>query len=164
MSDSITVLGWIAIVTLIFAIARQLSEQQEPYLLSDSWGKQYSEKGWDKGQGFVHLNERKEGFETLTPAAPQKEIWGVQDTTGVVLPADADIKDPRESYALLKGVLPTKRQEGTLTAKSCYETDFLSQTAKVGNYIQRTNNYRHETPDNCSAPLTEMVDSFYKNT
>jgi hypothetical protein len=164
MSDTLTILGWVALISLILAIARQLSEGTEPYLLSDSWGEQYSVKGWDKGQGFVHLNERKEGFETLNPlAVPEKTIYGVLDTTGVVLPADSDLQDPRQSYALLKGVLPTKRTEGTLTAKTCYETDFLAQTEKVGNYIQRTNNYRHETPDNCSAPLTEMVDSFYKN-
>ena len=52
---------------------------------------------------------------------------------------------------------------GNLTAKTCYDKDFMAQSAKTGNYIQRTNNYRHGAPDNCSAPLTEFVGSFYKN-
>jgi hypothetical protein len=156
MSDTLTILGWLAILSLILAIARQLSEIQEPYALPDSWAKEFAEKGWDKGRPPI------EGFETLDVNAPQKEIWGVQDTTGAILPADSDLKDLKASYALLKGVLPTKQTEGTLTAKTCYETDFLEQTTKVGNYIQRTNNYRHEAPDNCTAPRTELVDSFYK--
>ena len=49
------------------------------------------------------------------------------------------------------------RQLGTLTAQSCFEKDFMAQSSKTGNFIQRTNNFRHEEPDNCSAPLTEFV-------
>jgi hypothetical protein len=50
-----------------------------------------------------------------------------------------------------------RRQLGRLTAQSCFEKDFMAQSAKTGNFIQRTNNFRHEEPDNCSAPLTEFV-------
>ena len=70
------------------------------------------------------------------------------------------VTDP---YNLLGNVLPPSSKENTLTAQSCYETDFLAQSAKVGNYIQRTNNFRHATPDNCSSPLTEFVGKFYSN-
>jgi hypothetical protein len=52
-------------------------------------------------------------------------------------------------------------QNKTLTAKTCYETDFMSQTQLGGDYTQRTNNFKHEKPDNCSAPLTEFVNKFY---
>jgi hypothetical protein len=31
-----------------------------------------------------------------------------------------------------------------------------------GQYVQRTNNYRREYPDNCSAPLNEFVGAVYK--
>ena len=50
------------------------------------------------------------------------------------------------------------RTPGKLTAQTCYEKDFLAQSAKVGNYIQRTNNFPHAAADNCSAPLTEFVE------
>jgi DNA-binding transcriptional LysR family regulator len=76
---------------------------------------------------------------------------------------DASLDNPRQPYALLNGVLPEKLDKGTLTAKTCYDKDFIEQSNKVGNYIQRTNNFRHAAPDNCSAPLTEMVNSFYLN-
>lgn len=49
----------------------------------------------------------------------------------------------------------------TLTAKSCYESDFMSHTQLSGDYTQRTNNFKHANPDNCSAPLTEFVNKFY---
>lgn len=53
--------------------------------------------------------------------------------------------------------LSSGQKLGDLTAQTCYEKDFMAQSAKVGNFIQRTNNFRHEKPDNCSAPLTQMV-------
>jgi len=46
---------------------------------------------------------------------------------------------------------------GCLTAQTCYEKDFMSQSNKTGNFIQRTNNFRHEKPDDCSPLLTEFV-------
>ena len=105
-------------------------------------------KGWDRGL---------EGF------TGEDGISGVPDTTGVTIPAEASLENPRQPYALLNGVLPEKGNKGKLTAKTCYEKDFLAQSNKVGNYIQRTNNYPHAAPDSCSAPLTELVDSFYLN-
>lgn len=120
--STFTILGWLVLLTLILAIAVQLSQQGYIYLLKDAWAKP-----------FV-----REGFE--------------------MNPAQANAP-----YKLLADVLPTKKTSGTLTAQTCYQSDFLAQTEKVGNYIQRTNNFRHGTPDNCSAPLTEMVNSFYQN-
>ncbi len=57
---------------------------------------------------------------------------------------------------------PVQMQESpvTLTAKSCYEADFMSHTQLGGDYTQRTNNFKHAKPDNCSAPL-EFVNKFY---
>jgi hypothetical protein len=62
-------------------------------------------------------------------------------------PAEAQVEDPAKNE--------------TLTAKTCYETDFISQTQLGGDYTQRTNNFKHAKPDNCSAPLTELVNKFY---
>jgi len=127
MENSLKILGWVVLITLALAIARQLSEQRTLYDLPDSWGVEYSQKGWDHG---------KESFANQSPA----------DLT------------PREPYSLLDN--SKTNPDGGLTAKTCYEKDFARGTDKTGNYIQRSNNYKHETPDSCSAPLTELA-TFY---
>ena len=80
---------------------------------------------------------------------------------GFLAPADANLDKPSDPYALLAGSLPVKKEAGKFTAESCYEADFLSQSNKTGNFIQRTNNFPHLGPDSCSAPRTELVNSFY---
>ena len=153
MEKAIKYLGWLVLLSLSIAIARQLSEQRTIYLLPDSFGKLFSRHGWDRGI----LQFSSEGFTN------ESSVKGRVDTSGYVVPADASLDNPRQPYALLNGVLPEKLDKGTLTAKTCYDKDFIEQSNKVGNYIQRTNNFRHAAPDNCSAPLTEMVNSFYLN-
>jgi hypothetical protein len=150
-NPNLKVLGWVVLLTLTLGIARQLSEQRGIYLLSDVWGKQFAWAGWDKGVA--------ESFENQS-----KEVKGRIDVPGLLSPAEASLNVPREPYNLLNDVLAEKTTEGSLTAKTCYQTDFLAQSNKVGNYIQRTNNFKHATPDSCSAPRTELVDSFYRNS
>jgi hypothetical protein len=50
---------------------------------------------------------------------------------------------------------------GTLTNQRCYEQDGHRVPEKLGDYTQRTNNYKHTYPDSCSAPFKELVGSFY---
>jgi len=151
---TITVLGWFVMATLALAIARQLSEQHELYELpSKSQGLSYNRPGWNKP-----LLER---FQDQIQV--QEEI-GVNDKTELSSsgnPASASLLLPTEPYSLLADIFPVKRTKGTLTAKTCFQKDFLAQTEKTGNFIQRTNNFTHAGPDNCSSPLTEFVDSFY---
>jgi hypothetical protein len=80
-------------------------------------------------------------------------------------PADSTLNKPRDSYALLIDSMPIKAESkaGNLTAKACYETDFIAQNQRTGNFEQVTNNFKHKGPDSCSAPLTEMVNTIYKN-
>jgi hypothetical protein len=47
------------------------------------------------------------------------------------------------------------------TARACAEEDRARQTELGGQFVQRTNNYRRDYPDNCSAPLTEFVGAIY---
>jgi hypothetical protein len=76
-------------------------------------------------------------------------------------PAQANL-NVREPYVLLENVLLRDGSKPeNLTAKSCYDKDFMAQTEKTGNFIQRTNNFRHALPDSCSAPMTEFVNSIY---
>jgi hypothetical protein len=151
MEKAIKYLGWLVLATLAFAIARQLSEQRTIYFLPDSFGTIFSRAGWDRGLLEAFANSSAD------------DIKGQQDNTGVVNPADATLDQPRQHYGLLNGVLPEKVDKGHLTAKTCFEKDFIQQSNKVGNYIQRTNNFPHAAPDSCSAPLTELVNSFYLN-
>ena len=79
-------------------------------------------------------------------------------------PADANLNN-RDPYALLIDSMPVKTvsKAGNLTAKSCYETDFIAQNQLTGNYEQLTNNFKHKGPDSCSAPFTEMVNTIYQS-
>jgi len=68
------------------------------------------------------------------------------------------------SYSLLQDSQKVKNDgPGNLTAQTCYQADFLAQTQKTGNYIQRTNNFKHAHPDSCTAPLTQLENAFYVN-
>jgi hypothetical protein len=51
--------------------------------------------------------------------------------------------------------------QGTLTQQKCFEQDGHRLPERLGDYTQRTNNYRHTYPDSCSAPYKELVGSFY---
>jgi len=145
MEKVYVILSWVVMATLAVGIARQLSSQRGIYLLPDSWGIPYARHG-------------QEGFENK-----KEEVEGILDETRkqeAGNPADAM---KTSSYSILADAMPTKGTEGNLTAKTCFQSDFLAQSEKTGNYIQRTNNIRHARPDSCSAPRTELVNAFYEN-
>lgn len=66
-------------------------------------------------------------------------------------------------YSLLEGVLSLKEnQKGEkLNSQTCYEGDFQNRLERTGNYIQRTNNYKHEDAESCSSPFQEFVTAYY---
>jgi hypothetical protein len=84
-----------------------------------------------------------------------------QAAEGYANPPQAD-KKPVANYTLLADEFAPATAPGKLTAKTCFEADFQAATEKTGNYIQRTNNFKHGIPDSCSSPMTELVNSFYK--
>jgi hypothetical protein len=103
----------------------------------------------------------KEAFESISPS---EEVKGSYVNTEVLSPAPAALKQPRKPYNLLEELPPAPRGSiSCLNAACCAETDFEWRTNQTGNYLQRTNNYKREFPDNCSAPLTELNLAFYKN-
>lgn len=71
---------------------------------------------------------------------------------------------PTGDQVLMKDSIKVQenRRLGTLTAATCAAQDRSRQMEVGGQYIQRTNNYRHEYPDSCSSPFTEFVDSIYE--
>jgi hypothetical protein len=142
MEQVFTVLGWAVLLTLSLGIARQLSSQPTIYQFPDSFGSLYSSHGWDKGAMLENFEDQ------------QLEVKPTRDDTGSSCPG------PVSPAGLLLPDQPSSHP-GNLTAESCYKNDFLAQTEKTGNYIQRTNNFRHAKPDSCTTPLTEFVNSFY---
>jgi hypothetical protein len=72
--------------------------------------------------------------------------------------------DINASYSLLDGVLSLKEEQkyGKLNSQTCYDSSFTTRLERTGNYLQRTNNYRHKDPDSCTSPNQEFVTSFYK--
>jgi hypothetical protein len=93
------------------------------------------------------------------------EVTGKPETSDISGPADASLKQPREPYNLLKELPAAPRGSiSCLNAACCSETDFEQRTNQTGNFLQRTNNYKREFPDSCSAPLTLLNLAFYKNS
>lgn len=76
--------------------------------------------------------------------------------------SDPSTPQLKESNTLLNDVLQPASGPGNLSAKTCFATDFVAQNQKVGDYAQKTNNFKHGNPDSCSSPLTEFVNSIYR--
>jgi hypothetical protein len=49
-----------------------------------------------------------------------------------------------------------------MTSERCFRRDMAEPLMVTGNYLQRTNNYKHSYPDSCSAPNHEFVGTFYR--
>ena len=123
-SEVVRILSLFVLLTLMCAIARQLSEMDmlpgyDPYFFG-------------------------EGFEDAAAAAKAKKeapIYGVPEDTGKFEPEQLN------KFVLLEGRKldqNTVNAVGSLTAEQHYEKDFAAQTMRTGNFIQRTNNYRQE--------------------
>lgn len=90
----------------------------------------------------------------------QKNLGPFSAFEGYTNPPQAD-KKAVANYTLLADEFAPATAPGNLTAKTCFDADFQAATEKTGNYIQRTNNFKHGIPDSCSSQRTEMVNSFY---
>jgi hypothetical protein len=101
-----------------------------------------------------------EAFENIGPASVVSGKSEIDYTDG---PADASLTQPRKPYNLLEQLPAAPRGSiSCLKASCCAETDFEWRTNQTGNFLQRTNNYKREFPDNCSGPLHELTLAFYK--
>ncbi len=105
-------------------------------------------------------DQMMEAFENLDAPGP---VVGHEETGGLDGPAPATLTEPRKPYNLLEQLPPAPRGSiSCLNAACCAETDFETRTNLTGNYLQRTNNYKREFPDNCTGPLHELTLAFYK--
>jgi len=102
----------------------------------------------------------KEGFMNLSQWLP--------DANALTVKQDCDSSavqtGPVRSYMLLEGdleALPEPRVALGPTSEQCYKVDY-SRTLELSSYAQRTNNYKHKNPENCSAPNHDLVLDFYR--
>jgi len=112
----------------------------------------------------------KEGFAnmTLQQWLPSPEVLtkaSVGDCPGTLLNAasyEAGLSKPYKSYDLLSGGKPEPRVAIGPTSQKCYEVDWSRGLEPGGSYAQRTNNYRQNYPDSCTAPNHDLVLDFYE--
>ncbi len=77
-------------------------------------------------------------------------------------------ESPEQPLAAVDQGLPLADMLGVQTglraldARGCAEEDRAREMEMGGQYVQRTNNYKRDYPDNCSAPLSELVGAVYK--
>lgn len=156
---ALLLIGFLSLIILVI-----LQTKMDIYGFPSYWAIQYATHGQNRGRDSRIGSSLKlgimEGFEASKENV--ENVKGLVEETTVQSGNPATVSS-QTSYKLLSDFLPEKKSSGDLTAKTCYQTDFLAQTQKTGNYIQRTNNIRHGTPDSCSTPLTELVNSFYTN-
>jgi len=102
--------------------------------------------------------QSKEGFVSymLAPSNTSKK----ESMEGAPAGTDSLAQFPNGQQALLDRTLDVGL--GNLGAAGCAAIDQSRELELDGQYVQRTNNYRRQYPDNCSAPLTEFVGSVYK--
>ncbi len=62
----------------------------------------------------------------------------------------------------LADMLPVETGLRPAGAGECANQDRTREMELGGQYVQRTNNYKRDYPDNCSAPLSELVGAVYK--
>lgn len=108
---------------------------------------------------LTFLGDRRFKIEGFASAPPLEEPIGQIEVSR--LSPDANEEGPAH---LLKTIIPITRpfnEVGTLTQQKCYEQDGHRIPEVLGDYNQRTNNYKHTYPDSCSSPFKELVGSFY---
>jgi len=111
-----------------------------------------------------------EGFTNYTVQQwlPSPEVVtkpSVGDCPGTLLNAgsyEAGSKSPYKSYDLLTGGKAEPRVASGPTAAQCYQKDWSIGLEPGGSYAQRTNNYRQNYPDSCTAPNHDLVLDFYE--
>jgi hypothetical protein len=125
--------GWLSIVVIILAGLTAL------YVLKME-GLQSVPRGWE---GFADFIESGSGS-LESGGFPEQPLAAVDQ--GVLLSDMMSVQTGLSGYG----------------AKECASNDKTRELELDGQYIQRTNNYKRDYPDNCSAPLSELVGSVYK--
>lgn len=119
--------------------------------------------------GALYFRYRSEGFVDLNVSPSlfvAKVTPGGADERSTLSPggaADINTEKLIASPGLPPmGVPEAESHWGEMTSQRCYKSDIGESLKLTRNYLQRTNNYMREHPDDCSAPNHEFVGTFYK--
>jgi hypothetical protein len=119
---------------------------------------------------YLYSRYRIEGFEAQLNVSPSLFVArvapGGAEEASDLSPGGA--MDPETEKIIASPGLPAmtvgeaESEWGRMTSQTCYKTDIGEALKLTRNYLQRTNNYKREHPDDCSAPNHEFVGTFYK--
>jgi len=115
----------------------------------------------------LYLRRRVEGFHDVPNSlfVPKVAPGGYEEASPLSPgPANNELTEKIIANAGLPA-MSMAEAEGNwakMTSERCYRSDKGEALKKTRNYLQRTNNYVREHPDDCSAPNHEFVGTFYK--
>jgi hypothetical protein len=110
----------------------------------------------------VYVTTTIERHNPYGPCTPVEGFQAIAQTVDVVEPVreGAEIAEVHAG-PLLGDMLTVKTGLTPYDAQACAEIDRARQMELGGQYVQRTNNYRRDYPDNCSASRPDFVGSVY---
>lgn len=105
---------------------------------------------------------RKEGFLNVPNSLFVPKVTpGGTDEASVLRPGAATNNEKLLDTLPAMGVEEAQQNWAQMTSERCYRTDIGESLKPTRNFLQRTNNYKREHPDSCSAPNHEFVGTFY---
>ncbi len=175
MGALIAVFALFAIIAIVMAV--------EQYQLKYTWNivRPRLEATWKMGpgnipEGFQDFSENKylhTDFENRIPLqqwlpSPEAVAKPAVGECPRVLDDAAPYKMGLElpSYDLLNDWIPSKPEPRVATgptSQQCYQVYYARTLERGGMYAQRTNNYKHGTPERCSAPNHDLSLGFYRD-
>lgn len=121
--------------------------------------------------GYMYLQymaAKREGFDNLNVSpslfVPRVAPGGAEEASDL---SPGGAMDPNTEKIIQSPGLPAmsvaeaESNWDRMTSQTCYKTDIGEALKLTRNYLQRTNNYKREHPDDCSAPNHEFVGTFY---
>jgi len=142
---------WLIVVALIvialtgmYAVAMRSATSW--YAIRLPFGVGVNGWGW-AGEAFADYLEGQSGLGGASPDGVAPEVAGFATVS---------------EQGLLAGVVPIEAGLTPYTAQRVAEIDQTRSLELGGQYVQRTNNYRREYPDNWTAPMSEFVGSMYR--
>jgi len=111
----------------------------------------------------LYLRNTVEGHNPYGPGTGPEGMEGFANPQPTTVEPVSDGQDIASVNAgpLLADVLSVKAGLTSAGSESCASLDRARQMELGGQYVQRTNNYRRDYPDNCSAPRSDFVGSVY---
>ena len=112
-----------------------------------------------KTEGFADLNVSPSLFKARVAPGGYDEGSGLSPGGAM----DPNTEKIIQSAALPAMNIPEAESHwGMMTSQKCFRSDIGEALKPTRNFLQRTNNYKREHPDDCSAPNHEFVGTFYK--